>query len=130
MPVSTLTNTAILTAARKGSEADLSILADALSAALQAGDLQTLHAFFERQHPADLAALLGRLEPAEAAQLLPLLGRVVIGSAEPLRYLSDSIARWHETVRRDDDLRAAGFSDIRQLPAAAGIVTFTTAAKT
>lgn len=75
MPVSTLTNTAILDAARRGSEADLSILADALRATLAAGDRQVLHAFFEAHHPADLAPLLGRLEPAEAAEFLPLLGR-------------------------------------------------------
>lgn len=63
------------------------------------------------------------------SRVMPLLGRVVVGSAEPLRYLSDSICRWHDTVRLDDELRAAGFTDIRHTPNTGGIVTFTTAAR-
>ena len=59
--------------------------------------------------------------------LMPLAGRVVLGSAEPLRYLARSITRWHQTVCLADELADAGFVEIRSRPLTGGIVTMTVA---
>ena len=63
------------------------------------------------------------------SRVMPLLGRVVVGDAEPLRYLARSIYFWHEDVRLDEELTRAGFVSIRSIPLTGGIVTITIAQK-
>ena len=73
--------------------------------------------------------LLRRLYWAYVSQVMPFLGRVVVGSAEPLRYLARSIHHWHTHVRLEEELAAAGFVEIRPAPLTGGIATLTTARK-
>lgn len=63
------------------------------------------------------------------SQVMPLLGRIVVGDAEPLRYLARSIRDWHDTMRLDEALKQAGFVNIRSIPLTGGIVTLTLADK-
>ena len=63
------------------------------------------------------------------SQVMPLLGRIVVGDAEPLRYLARSIRDWHDNMRLDEALKQAGFVNIRSIPLTGGIVTLTLADK-
>jgi demethylmenaquinone methyltransferase/2-methoxy-6-polyprenyl-1,4-benzoquinol methylase len=66
---------------------------------------------------------------AYLSRVMPLAGRVVIGDAEPLRYLARSIDHWHKTVRLEEELAGAGFVDCRCRLLTGGIVTLTVARK-
>ena len=63
------------------------------------------------------------------SRIMPLLGRVVVGDAEPLRYLARSIQYWHQNVPLDKELTQAGFVNVRATPLTGGIVTLTIAQK-
>ncbi|HDS85477.1 MAG TPA: ubiquinone/menaquinone biosynthesis methyltransferase [Phycisphaerales bacterium] len=73
--------------------------------------------------------LLRNVYWAYVSQVMPFLGRVVVGNAEPLRYLARSIHHWHTHVRLEEELAAAGFIEIRPTPLTGGIATLTTAQK-
>lgn len=63
------------------------------------------------------------------SRVMPLLGGIVVGSTEPMRYLARSIVWWDDTVRLDAELERAGFAAVRSMPQTAGIVTLTVARK-
>lgn len=54
-------------------------------------------------------------------RLMPHLAKPVIGSADPVRYLADSIRRWHYEVDFAGQLDKAGFKLVRKTPLTAGI---------
>ncbi len=63
------------------------------------------------------------------SRIMPLLGRVVVGDAEPLRYLARTIRNWHQTVQLGKELTQAGLVNVRSIPLTGGIVTLTIAQK-
>lgn len=63
------------------------------------------------------------------SRVMPLLGRVVVGNAEPLRYLARSIRQWHQDVNLAKEFKQAGFAEVHSLPLTCGIVTITVAKK-
>lgn len=56
-------------------------------------------------------------------RLMPLAGRLIVGSKEPLDYLARSISNWHTQVDFSRELTDGGFSLIRKTPLTGGIVT-------
>jgi demethylmenaquinone methyltransferase/2-methoxy-6-polyprenyl-1,4-benzoquinol methylase len=54
--------------------------------------------------------LLDRLYAFHAFEVIPRLGQITAGSAEPYRYLVESIAKFPNQVRLSDMIRAAGLS--------------------
>ena len=63
------------------------------------------------------------------SRVMPVLGRIVLGDGEALRYLARSIRHWHDSVRLDEELAQAGFADVRSTPLTGGIVTITVGRK-
>lgn len=63
------------------------------------------------------------------SRVMPMAGRVVLGSTEPLRYLARSIDHWHNTVHLADEFIQAGFTDVRSIALSKGMVTLTIAHK-
>lgn len=63
------------------------------------------------------------------SRIMPAVGRVVIGSSEPLRYLASSIDNWHHNVDIEKELAGAGFDEIRTVFLTADIVKLTVARK-
>jgi demethylmenaquinone methyltransferase/2-methoxy-6-polyprenyl-1,4-benzoquinol methylase len=61
--------------------------------------------------------------------LMPTAGRLVVDSAEPLKYLADSIHHWHTNVNFPNELAAGGFTLVRKSPLSGGIVTLWLARK-
>jgi demethylmenaquinone methyltransferase/2-methoxy-6-polyprenyl-1,4-benzoquinol methylase len=55
---------------------------------------------------------LERIYDAYSFNVIPALGRVVVGEAEPYRYLVESIRRFPNVERFADMLRAAGFERV------------------
>lgn len=55
--------------------------------------------------------------------IMPLVGRLVIGSGKPLKYLAKSIVHWHTQVNFTTEIAEAGLSLVRKVPLTAGIVT-------
>lgn len=56
-------------------------------------------------------------------RLLPRLAKPVLGSAEPLGYLADSIQHWHTETNFAGELDKAGFKLVRKTPLTGGIAT-------
>lgn len=61
--------------------------------------------------------------------LMPVAGRLVVRSAEPLIYLARSIQQWHKEVDFARELSAGGFTLVRKNPLSGGIVTLWLARK-
>ncbi len=55
--------------------------------------------------------------------LMPLIGRLVVGSRGPLKYLAKSIVHWHTQVNFTTEISQAGLSLVRKVPLSCGIVT-------
>lgn len=62
-------------------------------------------------------------------RIMPFLGRWVLGRAEPLRYLAQTIQTWCKTVHLEDELTQSGFVCPHSIPMTGGIVTLTLAQK-
>lgn len=62
-------------------------------------------------------------------RLMPSLGRLVLGQSEPLRYLAESILRWHQTVRLSEMLSGVGFGRTQTFYLTGRIAAITTAVK-
>ncbi|MHC4552077.1 MAG: ubiquinone/menaquinone biosynthesis methyltransferase [Planctomycetota bacterium] len=56
-------------------------------------------------------------------RIMPLLGRFVLGSKEPLAYLARSIHHWHTQVDFTAEISNSGLSLVRKVPLTCGIVT-------
>lgn len=61
--------------------------------------------------------------------IMPQLGKWVVGTKEPLQYLSKSIRHWHNEVHFSTELGKAGFKLIRKTPLTGGVATLWIAAK-
>ncbi len=57
------------------------------------------------------------------ACIMPLAGRLVLGAAGPLKYLSQSIHHWHTQVNFTTEIADAGLTLVRKVPLTGGIVT-------
>ena len=55
--------------------------------------------------------------------IMPLFGRLLLGSKTPLTYLAKSIRHWHTEVNFTAEISQAGLSLVRKLPLSFGIVT-------
>lgn len=55
--------------------------------------------------------------------IMPLIGRLVVGSKEPLKYLAKSITHWHTQVNFTTEISQSGLSLVRKVPLSYGIVT-------
>lgn len=55
--------------------------------------------------------------------LMPVAGRWIVGSSEPLKYLARSIRHWHTAVNFDTELSRAGFSLFQKTALTGGLVT-------
>lgn len=60
---------------------------------------------------------------------MPLIGKMVAGGSEPLRYLADSVIQWHRNVRLEDELDQAGFKVVRRFCLTGSIVQIFVAVK-
>jgi len=65
--------------------------------------------------------VLERLYEAYAVNVLPLLGRAVVGDAESYRYLAESIRRFPDQETMAGLMREAGFEQVRYRNLSAGI---------
>jgi demethylmenaquinone methyltransferase/2-methoxy-6-polyprenyl-1,4-benzoquinol methylase len=65
---------------------------------------------------------LDRLYELYSFNVIPSLGRVVVGDAEPYRYLVESIRRFPRPARFADMMRTAGFARVSWRPLTGGIV--------
>ncbi|NLW84715.1 MAG: ubiquinone/menaquinone biosynthesis methyltransferase [Phycisphaerae bacterium] len=63
------------------------------------------------------------------SRVMPLLGRLVLGDGDALRYLARSILDWDATVRLEAELTQTGFVDVCATPLTGGIVTLTVGRK-
>ena len=55
--------------------------------------------------------------------IMPVAGKLLFGSKEPLSYLARSVHHWHTEVDFTRKMPAAGFTLVRKLPLTGGIVT-------
>ena len=55
--------------------------------------------------------------------LMPVAGRLILGSKDPLNYLARSIHHWHTEVNFAQEISQSGFVLVRRLPLTGGIVT-------
>lgn len=62
-------------------------------------------------------------------RIMPSLGKYILGDKEPLRYLAQSIGRWHNEVDFSSELAQAGFKLIRKTSLTGGLVTLWMAVK-
>ncbi|MBP8605293.1 MAG: ubiquinone/menaquinone biosynthesis methyltransferase [Phycisphaerae bacterium] len=65
--------------------------------------------------------LAGKVYDFYLNRLMPHLAKPVLGASDPVRYLADSIRRWHNTVDFAGQLDKAGFKLICKTPLTAGI---------
>ena len=69
---------------------------------------------------------LDRLYELYSFNVVPALGRIVVGDAEPYRYLVESIRRFPRPEPFADMIRAAGFRRVAWMPLSGGIVALHT----
>jgi len=65
---------------------------------------------------------LDRLYDLYSFNVIPQLGRMIVGDAEPYRYLVESIRKFPRPPVLADMMRAAGFSRVSWQPLTGGIV--------
>lgn len=61
--------------------------------------------------------------------IMPSLGKIVIGSKEPLQYLAQSIQQFHTTVDLGGQIHKAGFRLLFKMPLTGGVATLWVAVK-
>jgi demethylmenaquinone methyltransferase/2-methoxy-6-polyprenyl-1,4-benzoquinol methylase len=64
---------------------------------------------------------MGRLYDAFSFNVIPRLGKIVAGEAEPYRYLVESIRRFPDAAAFADMMREAGFEQVSATPMTGGV---------